>query len=79
MLDVVVNDLASQYAIQTEAALGTLVAGAGQQRGADRRRRGRAGRDAASSEALWTAVANVYAATKGVGRVALVVPPARLG
>ena len=29
--------------------------------------------------ALWTAAANVYAAVKGVGRLALIVPPSRLG
>ena len=29
--------------------------------------------------ALWTAAANVYTAVKGVGRLALIVPPSRLG
>ena len=78
MLDVVVNDLASQYAIQTEAALGTLVQA--QANNVELTGAGAAALVATSFvEALWTAVANVYAATKGVGRVALVVPPARLG
>jgi HK97 family phage major capsid protein len=78
MLDVVVNDLASQYAIQTETALGALV-------GAQANNVELTGAGAAAlvatafAEALWTAVANVYATMRGVGRVALVVPPARLG
>jgi HK97 family phage major capsid protein len=78
MLDVVVNDLASQYAIQTEAALGTLVQA--QANNVELTGAGAAALVATSfTEALWTAVANVYATVKGVGRVALVVPPARLG
>jgi HK97 family phage major capsid protein len=78
MLDVVINDLAAQYAIQTEAALGALVGA--QANNVELTGAGAAGLVATSfTEALWTAVANVYAAVKGVGRVALVVPPARLG
>jgi HK97 family phage major capsid protein len=78
MLDVVINDLASQYAIQTEAALGTLVQA--QANNVELTGAGAAALVATSfTEALWTAVANVYATVKGVGRVALVVPPARLG
>lgn len=77
MLDVVVNDLAAQYAVQTETALGALV-------GAQANNVEMAGATgtvtaAALTGALWQAVANVYATLKGVGRVALVVPPARLG
>src|SRR5215207_6172226 len=78
MLDVVVNDLAAQYAIQTEAVLGTLIqaqannvelatASGGVPTAAD------------LAAGLWAAAANVYAATKGVGRIALIVPPSRLG
>jgi HK97 family phage major capsid protein len=78
MMDVVVNDLAAQYAIQTEAALGTLVAA--QANNVELTGAGAAALVATSfTEALWNAVAAVYAAVKGVGRVALVVPPARLG
>jgi HK97 family phage major capsid protein len=78
MLDVVVNDLASQYAIQTESVLGALVAA--QANNVEMAGAGAAALTAAGfSGALWTAVANVYATMKGVGRVALVVPPARLG
>jgi HK97 family phage major capsid protein len=77
MLDVVVNDLAQQYAIQTETALTAVVNAAGQQN----EMTGATGTvtAAALTGALWSAVAAVYSAVKGAGRVALVVPPARLG
>jgi HK97 family phage major capsid protein len=77
MLDTVVNDLAAQYAIQTEAVLGTLI----QTQANNVEVTGAAGVETAATlaEALWTAAANVYAAMKGVGRIALVVPPSRLG
>jgi HK97 family phage major capsid protein len=79
MLDVVVNDLAAQYAIQTEAVLGTLI-----QTQANNVELTTAVSPAIPTAAelavgLWTAAANVYAATKGVGRIALIVPPSRLG
>jgi HK97 family phage major capsid protein len=77
MLDVVVNDLASQYAIQTEAVLGTLI----QTQANNVEVAGAAGSETAATlaAALWTATANVYTAVKGAGRLALVVPPSRLG
>lgn len=77
MLDVVVNDLAAQYAVQTEAVLGTLI----QAQANNVEVVGAVGSETATTlaGALWTAVANVYTATKGVGRVALIVPPSRLG
>jgi HK97 family phage major capsid protein len=77
MLDVVVTDLAAQYAVQTEAVLGTLI----QTQANNVEVAGAAGAETAATltAALWTAVANVYATMKGVGRVALVVPPSRLG
>jgi HK97 family phage major capsid protein len=79
MLDVVVNDLAAQYAIQTEAVLGTLI-----QAQANNVELTTAVSPAVPTAtelaaALWTAAANVYTATKGVGRIALIVPPSRLG
>jgi HK97 family phage major capsid protein len=78
MLDVVVNDLAAQYAIQTEAALGVLVQA--QANNVELTTASGGVPTAAELTAgLWTAAANVYAAVKGVGRIALVVPPARLG
>jgi HK97 family phage major capsid protein len=77
MLDVVVQDLASQYAIQTEAVLGTLIQGQAN----NVEVAGAAGSEtaAALAAALWSAAANVYAAVKGAGRLALAVPPSRLG
>lgn len=79
MLDVVVQDLAAQYAIQTEAALGTLI-----QAQANNVELGTAVAPAVPTAAelvtaLWTGMAAVYAATKGVGQIALIVPPSRLG
>jgi HK97 family phage major capsid protein len=79
MLDVVIQDLSAQYAIQTEAALGTLI-----QTQANNVELTTAVSPAVPTAAdlvaaLWTAVANVYAAVKGTGRVVLVVPPSRLG
>lgn len=78
MLDAVVNDLAAQYAIQTEAALGTLI-----QAQANNIELGTAVAPAVPTaqhltDALWAAVAAVYTATKGIGKIALVVPPSRL-
>jgi HK97 family phage major capsid protein len=79
MLDVVVNDLASQYAIQTEAVLGALVAAQANNVELAPVAVGNAPSAAELAAGLWAAAANVYTATKGVGRIALVVPPARLG
>lgn len=78
MLDVVINDLASQYAIQTEAALGTLV---GAQANNIELTTASGGVPTAVELAagLWAAAAAVYTAVKGMGRIVLVVPPARLG
>ncbi len=78
MLDAIVNDLAAQYAIQTEAALGTaLIATAN----TVELTTALAGTPTAAELAasLWTAAANIYTATKGQGRVALGVPPSKLG
>jgi len=78
MLDVIINDLSAQYAIQTEAALGTLIQA--QANNVELTTASGGVPTAAELAAgLWTAAANVYAATKGVGRIALVVPPSRLG
>lgn len=78
IMDIIINDLAAQYAIQTEAALGAAlvassntieIAGTGSA----------AFTQANLTPALWTAVANIYTATKGAGRIALAVPPDQLG
>jgi HK97 family phage major capsid protein len=77
MLDVVVQDLAAQYAIQTEAVLGTLLNAQANPVEVT----GAAGTETAETltAALWTAAAAVYTAVKGVGRLALIVPPSMLG
>ena len=79
MLDVVVNDLAAQYAIQTEAVLGTLIQAQANNVELAPVAAGTAPSAAELAAALWTAAANVYTATKGQGRIALIVPPSRLG
>lgn len=73
-LDLVINDLAAQYAIQTEAAVAAeLAATATVAVGYT------ASPTAATvAGAIWAAVAKVYAATKGQGRLALAVAPDRL-
>jgi HK97 family phage major capsid protein len=77
MLDVVVQDLAAQYAIQTEAVLGTLL----NAQASPVEVTGAAGTETVDTltAALWTAAAQVYTAVKGVGRLALIVPPSMLG
>ena len=77
-MDAIVNDLAAQYAIQTEAALGaSLVASSNTIEVA--------GTGAAAftstnlAAAVWTAVGNLYTATKGMGRPFIAVPPDQLG
>jgi HK97 family phage major capsid protein len=78
MMDAIVNDLASQYAVQTEAALGVaLIAGTN----AVELTTASGGVPTAAelTTALWTAVGNIYNATKGQGRVILAVQPAKLG
>lgn len=76
-LDFVIEDLAAQYAIQTEgmvadelADTGTTAVGYGTS----------GNEDAASvSAAIWEAVGTVYGVTKGRGRLVLAVAPDRLG
>ena len=78
MMDAVINDLAAQYAVQTEAALGVaLIAGTNNVELTTAS--GGVATAVELTAALWTAVANVYAATKGQGRPILVIQPARLG
>lgn len=77
-MDAVINDLAAQYAIETEAATATQVQAIANN---VELTTAAAGTPTASelTAALWTAAANIYTATKGQGRIALVVPPSRLG
>jgi HK97 family phage major capsid protein len=77
-MDLIIQDLAAQYAIQTEAALGAaLVASTNTIEVAGT---GAAAFTASNlTAALWTGAANLYAATKGQGRIALAVAPDQLG
>jgi HK97 family phage major capsid protein len=77
MFDAIVNDLAAQYAIQTEAALGVaLIAGTNNIELTTAS--GGTPTAAELTAALWTAVANIYNAVKGAGRVVLLIQPAKL-
>jgi HK97 family phage major capsid protein len=74
-LDLVVNGLAQQYAITTEAALGdaldaTSTAAIGY---------GATPTDATVAAAVWEAVGTIYGVTKGQGRVIIAVAPDVLG
>jgi HK97 family phage major capsid protein len=75
VLDIIINSLAGQYAIQTEAALAAELAATGT---------GAIGYGATPTAvkihgAIWAAVAAIYAATKGQGRIAIAVAPDVLG
>lgn len=73
-LDVVINDLAAQYAIQTEAAAGSELQGVATTPVAI------ASADAGDiARALWTGAGQAYEATKGQGRLVLAVSPDVLG
>jgi hypothetical protein len=75
ILDIVINDLTGQYAIETEgAACDTLVAAAtdGPDIPAD-------ADNQAIAAALWSAAGSAFAAMQGQGRLILAVSPDRLG
>jgi HK97 family phage major capsid protein len=75
ILDMVINDLAAQYATATETATGTaLLAGATAGTALDASPSGEE-----ISAALWAAVAVTYTNVKGAGRVFLAVAPGDLG
>lgn len=75
IMDIVIESLAAQYAIVTEASVGTkLDASTGTPVGY-----GTTPTAATVSAAVWNAASTVYTATKGQGRVALAVAPDRLG
>lgn len=74
-LDLVVRDLAAQYAIETEKALGTALVTAATASGSSI-----ATPDADKvTQAIWTAAGKVYTGTQGVGRVVVAVSPDMLG
>lgn len=79
MLDAIINDLAAQYAIQTEAALGTALIATTNTVELAPVAAGGIATAAELAAGLWTAAANIYTATKGQGRVILGVPPSKLG
>lgn len=71
IMDIIIRDLAAQYAIQTEAALGTeldastaTAVGYGASPDAD-----------TVAAALWEAAGDIYAVTKGQGRLVLALAP----
>jgi HK97 family phage major capsid protein len=73
-MDIIINDLAAQYAIQTEAATGTaLDASTATPVGY-----GASPTAATVRAALWAAIGDIYATTKGQGRIYLAVAPDRL-
>jgi HK97 family phage major capsid protein len=78
-LDAIITDLATQYAIQTEAVVGAAIQAIANNVELAPVATGNAPSATELVSALWTAVGNIYAATKGQGRVALIVPPSRLG
>lgn len=76
-LDFVIEDLAAQYAILTEAMVGDELAATGTTAVGY----GTAGNEDAASvaAAIWAAVGTVYGVTKGRGQLVLAVAPDRLG
>jgi HK97 family phage major capsid protein len=76
VMDIVIQDLAAQYAIQTESAAATAFAAA-----ATAGSTLPTGANTADqiAGALWAAAAAIYAGTKGIGSVFAVVPPGLLG
>jgi HK97 family phage major capsid protein len=75
IMDLIINDLAAQYAIVTEEATADALATTGTAAVPYALNP----TDAELSAAIWTAVATVYSVTKGQGRVAIAVAPDRLG
>jgi HK97 family phage major capsid protein len=74
IMDAIVNDLAARYAVQTEAALGTVLdASTSTNVGY-----GASPTAATIRTAIWSAAATVYTATAGVGKVVLALSPGRL-
>jgi hypothetical protein len=76
VMDIVIQDLAAQYAIQTEQAASTAFAAA-----ATAGTTLPTGANTADqiAGALWAAAGAIYAGTKGIGNVFAVVPPGLLG
>jgi HK97 family phage major capsid protein len=76
IMDIIIGDLASQYAIETENDFADALMAAAT---AETALPTGAATAAQVSAALWTAVGNIYTATKGVGRLFQAVSPDMLG
>jgi HK97 family phage major capsid protein len=79
VLDLIINDLAAQYAIETEAATAAAIAATGTAAVTYDMTPSVGTIGEAVSGAVWTAAAGVYTAVQGQGRLVLVVAPDRLG
>jgi HK97 family phage major capsid protein len=75
VMDIVISDLAAQYAVTTEAAAATAFAAAAT---AGTTLPTGANDTAAVAGALWAAAASIYTAVKGAGRVAVFTTPGML-
>jgi len=78
IMDTVINDLAAQYAIATEAAFGAALIASSNTIELAPVATGTNPSATEATTALWAAVAAVYTAVKGQGRVALAVSPGKL-
>jgi HK97 family phage major capsid protein len=76
VMDIVVADLAAQYALETENAFADALMAAAT---AEPAIPTGAPTPAGITTAIWTAVGNVYGATKGAGRLVIAVSPDMLG
>ena len=76
VMDIIINDLGAQYAIETENAFADALMAAAT---AETALPTGAVTAAQITTALWTAVGNLYAATKGAGRLFQAVSPDMLG
>lgn len=79
VMDIIINDLASQYAIETEAATADALAATATTAITYTAGSTLAESQAAAAAAVWTAAAVVYAAVRGQGRLVLAVSPDCLG
>ena len=73
-MDIIINDLASRYAIQTEAATGTTLDGSTSTNVGY----GASPTAATIRAAIWSAASTIFTATAGQGRVVLALAPDRL-
>jgi HK97 family phage major capsid protein len=74
IMDIIINDLASRYAIQTEAATGTTLDGSTSTNVGY----GASPTAATIRAAIWSAASTIFTATAGQGRVVLALAPDRL-